>query len=279
MAQTEPSVRRIILGNRLRELRTSCGLDVEQVADMMGLSRAVAYRHEKGQSPVTPDEVMKYMHIYGFEGTVVADHIMDMVREESGSWKFPKKIVTWSQGEMAELESMASRLYHFEPMIINGLIQCDDYVNETNRHGSGFQKNLNKEFPSLRKKRQEILYRADRPQMTFITTEAAINFVVGSQKLMRKQLRHMLDLINDHGIDIRIIPFGAGFVPGVSRPSCLVEIGKEKPVVVAYLEIILYGQLIDDPEAVSLMRNKFDGLLNAALSPKETANMLEGYYE
>lgn len=275
-----PSVRRVILGNRLRELREARGMSVEEVAQLMGQSRPKSYRHETGATPVSVEEVRKYLAIYDVENTMVASHILQMaVHDDSAPWRhIPKKIVTWSQGEVAELESMASRFLHFEPMIINGLIQCGDYVEAINNAGNGFCNDTSKEFPSIRKSRQEILYRENRPEMVFITTEASIRFSPGGDHLMQKQTKHMVNLIRDHGIDIRIIPFGAGLVPGTSRPAFLAEIGKQDPVVVAYVEIVLYGQLIDDTEAVSLVRNKFDSLLDAALSPQETAHLLENYH-
>lgn len=280
MAQIEPSVRRVILGNRLREIREARGLGVEQVADMMGLSRAVAYRHEKGQSPVTLTEVKKYLKLYDVENTSVASHIIHMaVYEESGSWKqAPKKVITWSQGEIAELESMASKFLHFEPMIINGLIQGEEFIQALHEAGNGFRRNPDHDSTGLRIKRQSILFRKDRPQMTFITTESALQYHVGSVAVMKNQAMHMVNLISEHGIDIRIIPFSERFVPGFTRSAFLMEIGKENPVVVAYLEMILYGQLIDDEEKVSMIQNKFEGLMEAALTPSETKQLLENYY-
>lgn len=280
-----PPVRRKIIGNRLRELREASGMSVEEVAGLMGVSRAAAYRQETGHTSVSVADAEKYFRIYGVEDTPIAEHITTLViGDKNGRWKkIPKGIRgTDSQVEVAELETIADRIFYYEPMIISGLLQSDEYIDAlfSPRYvGSEWGEEEVRNGSTLRKKRKEILHREDRPRMTFILTEASLQYEVGSRSVMKAQAKHMIELIRNHRLDVRIVPFSAGFSVGMSKPSILVEIGHKNPVRVAYYDLISYGQLVEDDATISLTVEKFSALTEISLSPEKTAQLLENYYE
>lgn len=279
-----PSVRRKIIGNRLRELREASGMSVEEVAKLMGVSRAAAYRQETGYTSVSVADAEKYIRVYGAEGAPIAEHIVSLViGDKNNRKKAPKEIKNYgSQVEIAELEVMADRFLHYEPLVISGLLQCDEYVDElfSPPYMDGDEDpDMIKRGIILRKERQEILYRENRPEMTFIMTEGALKYQVGGINVMRKQAVHMINLIRNYHIDIRILPFSSGYIVGMTKPSLLVEIGKENPVRVAYYNVIRYGHLVDDDATIVMTRDKFNVLLAASTSSEETADLLGSYYE
>lgn len=280
-----PPVRRKIIGNRLRELREACGKSVGEVAKLMGVSRAAAYRQETGHTAVSLADAEKYFRIYGVEGTLIAEHIASLVigdRDGRGK-KTPRNIKnSGSQIEVAELEDIADRFFHYAPMLIAGPLQCDEYIDvlfSPKYVGPVGSPGEIEQGYALRKTRRNILHREHRPQMTFILTEAALKYQIGSPDVMRSQARHMISLIRNNHIDVRIIPFSSGFITGMSRTVFLVEIGKDNPVRVAYYDLMSYGQLVEDDAIISLVREQFGRLLEVALPPEKTADLLESYYE
>lgn len=277
-----PPVRRKIIGNRLRELREASGMSVEKVAGLMGVSRAAAYRQEAGHTSVSVADAEKYFRIYGVEDTPIAEHITTLVIGDKTSdlKKVPKEVKNYGpQAEVAELEEMATRIFHYEPMMIGGLLQCAEYMDASLLPLKSKNDEVINLTISLRRKRQEILYRRNRPEMTFIMTEAALQYQVGSHEVMRSQTRHLIKLIREHRVDVRLLAFSSGFLPGMSQPSLLVEIGTQNPVSVAYYDAVHYGKLADAEAMVSLTREKFNTLKGHAEDPEKTAQILENYYE
>lgn len=286
MTTTEtPPVRRKIIGNRLRELREASGMSVEEVAKLMGVSRAAAYRQETGHTSVSVADAEKYMRTYGVEDTPIAEHIINLVvGDKNGRQKkIPKNIRDMgSQIEVAELEDIADRFLHYEPSMISGLIQSPEYISAlfSPRYvgATWSTEDINRGI-TLRRARQEILYRDERPEMVFILSESALRYHVGDIGVMRSQAAHMVNLIRNHRIDVRIIPFTSGYVVGMSKPTILAEIGRKNPVRVAYYDMIRYGQLVEDDATISLTMEKFRMLMEVSLSPEKTADLLENYYE
>lgn len=284
-ATDTPPVRRKIIGNRLRGLREARGLSVDEVAVIMGVSRAAAYRQETGHTSVSLADVEKYFRIYEVQNTPIADHIAHLViGDKMRGWrKTPKSLRTYgSQPEVAELEDIADSIIQYDPGMILGILQCSEYIDALYASVVPQGEQLPEEaerWISLRRERQELLYRDDRPRMTYLMTESALKYQVGSTFVMMKQAKHLIYLIREHRIDIRIIPFTSGFVVGMTKPSILVEIGKENPVKVAYYDLSRYGQLVEDEDTISMTEQKLNLLMRAALSPTKTAELLENYYE
>lgn len=277
-----PPVRRKIIGNRLREMREANNLSVEQVAGLMGVSRATAYRQETGHTSVSLADAEKYVRIYRVEDTTIADHIINLVVGDKASdlKDIPRKLKNYGpQAEVAELEEMADLILQYEPMMVSGLLQCPEYMESFLLPLKSQKDEMIDLTISLRRKRQKILYQSNRPTMTFVMTEAALQYQVGSLDVMRSQTHHLIRLIREHQVDVRLLRFSSGFTSGMSQPSLLVEMGAQNPVSVAYYDVVHYGILVDDEATVSLTRKKFDLLMNRAEAPEKTAQLLERYYE
>ncbi|MBQ6358857.1 MAG: helix-turn-helix domain-containing protein, partial [Clostridia bacterium] len=278
-----PPVRRKIIGNRLRELREASGMSVEEVAGLMGVSRAAAYRQETGYTSVSVADAEKYFRIYGVEDTPIAEHIMTLViGDKNGRWKkIPKSLKdSGSQIEMAELEDVADLIFGYEPLIIPGLLQSSEYIQALLQAPHGVER-FSGDIDAtarLRERRQEILHRKDRPSMTFILTEAALRYRGGPSQTMKDQACHLINLIRVHGVEVRLLPFSTGFIAGMSRPTMIVEIGKSNPVRVAYYDLLNYGQLVEDESTIVRVMGKFRRVSEVSHSSEKTAQILENYY-
>lgn len=277
-----PSVRRKIIGNRLRELREASGMSVGAVASLLGVSRAAAYRQETGHTSVSVADAEKYIRVYNVEGTPIAEHIMNLVvGDKTRGWKKTPRSIrgTGSQIEVAELEDIADKIFQYDPGMILGPVQCPEYIDALFADRPPEDTEMMERGIATRRERQKILYRPDRPEMTFIVTESSLKYQVGDLGVMKAQAAHLINLIRNHHVDVRIVPFSSGYIVGMTKPSILVEIGKENPVRVAYYDLNRYGQLVEDDDTIRDTEEKFASLMKASLSPKETANLLENYYE
>ena len=84
--------------------------------------------------------------------------------------------------------------------------------------------------------RQELLERADPPEMFFILDEAAVQRPIGGEGVMRHQRARLLELAARPRITIQVVPFEVGAHAGMRGPFIYLEFpGADDPDVL-YLE-------------------------------------------
>src|SRR3954471_6829049 len=81
MAGTNVTLRRRQLANRLREMRHSTGMTVEQVAERLLCSPAKISRIETGQRGVSQRDVRDLCAIYGVADSETISRLMEWSRE------------------------------------------------------------------------------------------------------------------------------------------------------------------------------------------------------
>lgn len=270
-----PSVRNRIMGSRLREAREAAGVTIEQVTQALSISRAAAYRQETGHTGISRADAEAYARLYGQDSPRM-HHIIRMASTPrrqtwTGAWH---ETSGGPQSEIAELESIASALSYYDPMMVPGLLQTDAYTaalfepERERLEGIGVDVD---QMVESRSQRKQIIAVEDGPACTFILTQASLAFPVGGQDVMDAQTRYLIDLINE-GKDIHIVPFGTSYVSGMSRQIMTATIEGET---VVYREGAPTGELIDDQLLVSRTVQRLELMSQSALTGQEAVNLLE----
>ncbi|WP_051301503.1 Scr1 family TA system antitoxin-like transcriptional regulator [Actinomadura rifamycini] len=159
--------------------------------------------------------------------------------------------------QLKTFEQRARMIRIFEPMLITGLLQTEDYARAL-LHGGG----VADPEPSVaeRMERREVL---DRAFVLLILSEVALRWPVGSPEIMRAQLAHLLEMADRPNITVHVIPqsFETGAFPGLDGGLKLVtgnDFGE-----VAYTESLGGGRLISSPVDVAEY-----GIIYARISAK-----------
>jgi hypothetical protein len=108
-------------------------------------------------------------------------------------------------------ESSATQIRNFEPVVVPGLLQTEEYAREIIEAYLGRSNKEAAQLVDLRMDRQERLLDDAGPRMYFVLDEAVINRVVGTSDLMIDQLNHLKILDKRPNIEILISPFREGF--------------------------------------------------------------------
>ena len=120
-----------------------------------------------------------------------------------------------------------------------------------------------------------LLAQPDRPDLWAILDEAAVRRVVGGQAIMRAQLLHLANS-SEHGqTTIQVVPYGAGPHPGLAGPFIVVGFAEPTEPEVVYMETVGGNLYVDKSEEVRLFSTVFDQLRAVALSPSQSAAMLQ----
>jgi transcriptional regulator with XRE-family HTH domain len=196
------------LAAELRELRAAAGLGGIEAGRRAGISQSKISKIENQVLRPSPDDVRALCRVYG----VPAERLENLVRlaESLPSETVEPRRVTLSRGahnmqqRIRRLEASASLLRSFQPCMIIGLLQTDEYarlVFGVSSSGPDLDKAV-----AARLARQATL-RDQVPQAVLLMTEGALRWQAGSPQLMTRQLDAIANAAELPNLQVGIIPY------------------------------------------------------------------------
>ncbi|MFD0169972.1 helix-turn-helix domain-containing protein [Streptomyces decoyicus] len=178
----------------------------------------------------------------------------------------------------AELERLATKICDFESMIVPGLLQTAGYARAlTLANNPLATEEYIEDKVRARLDRAVILKDTTRPMYWAVLHEAVLRVPVGGPDVMAEQLEHITRLTRERKILMQILPFAAGAYPLMGRMLTLMEFDDAPPT--AYTEGVYSGNLLDDPAIVMRVREGYDLVRAAALSPEASLALIESAAE
>jgi transcriptional regulator with XRE-family HTH domain len=274
---TSPVVQRRRLRAELRRARLDAGLTQEQVAGAMDWSLSKLIRIENGTVGISTNDLKAILAHYKISDEARTAELLALSRgaRERSWWNsyrdIPPRLV-----QLIEYESASFIIRNFQPMLIPGLLQTEEYAATTLRilRPQDAAEDVNATV-ELRMKRQQLLQQPETPLMFFIMDEGAVRRLVGGEEAMRRQIRRLLDESEKPTITIEIVPFSAGAHPGMQGPFMLFEFPDAEDDDALYLEGPSESRWNrDDPEEISNYRDRFEVLRELSLGPQGSIDLL-----
>ncbi len=178
--------------------------------------------------------------------------------------------------QLIEYESASFIIRNFQPMLIPGLLQTEEYA-------AAIIPNLSPKATAnevhtgveMRMKRQQLLQQSEMPLMFFIMDEAAVRRLVGGREAMRRQIQRLLDESDKPRVTIEVVPYSAGAHPGMQGPFMLFEFPDAADDDALYVEGPGESRWNrDDPEEISSFRERFEVLRELSLGPQGSIDFL-----
>jgi transcriptional regulator with XRE-family HTH domain len=272
-----PVVQRRRLRTELRRARLDAEQTQEQVATAMDWSLSKLIRIENGTVGISTNDLKAILAHYEITDDKRTAEMLGLARgaRERSWWSgyrdAPPRLI-----QLIEYESAAFIIRNFQPMLVPGLLQTEEYATTMIR-------NLVPQAPAedvklrveIRMKRQQLLQQKEMPLMFFIMDEAAVRRVVGGGEAMRRQLQRLLDESEKPTVTIEIVPFSAGAHPGMTGPFMLFEFPDAADDDALYLEGPDDARLNrDDAEEISRFRERFEVLRDLSLGPDGSRDLL-----
>lgn len=200
----------------------------QQVADELDWSQSKVIRIEQGTVPVAPSDVMVMLTVYGEPDKERIDELVTLAREARSADTWEEFGVDMSPAfhDLVAMEGVARDIWKYEPSVITGYFQTDDYARAlltTLGHDSGEVEKRAR----LRAARQQILYLANGPEIYVIMSEVVALRPVGSNEIMRQQLRHLVDLDRRPDINMHLLPLSAGTHANLDQPFTVLQFDEE----------------------------------------------------
>jgi transcriptional regulator with XRE-family HTH domain len=271
-----PSIRRKRLIIELRRLREQVGLTCEEVGAQLECSGTRISRIETGKIGAKPGDVRELLEVYGVTGPD-ADALVQLAREarRKGWWHtYGNVLPDWFEAYVG-LESEAIGFRSFQPMVIHGLLQTQDYARAVLRAAptAGPPEEIDR-LVALRMERQSVLGREAPPELWIVLGEGSLRTRVGGDAVMRTQLRHLTELAERPNITLQVLPFTtAAHVQPIS-PFTLLEFVDAADPAVVYLEHLTGCLFVEDEPEVHRYRVVFDHLRAEALGTGQSIGLI-----
>jgi transcriptional regulator with XRE-family HTH domain len=265
-----PVVQRRRLRGELRRIRQEANETQDQVAAVMDWSLSKLIRIENGSVGISTNDLKMLLNHYGITDDNRVDELVALAKaaKERSWWSVYGDIAPPRLIQFIEYESAAIVRRSFEPLLIPGLLQTEEYAREVIRQFNGRPpKDRLDALVAFRMKRQELLKRTvPPPWFFFILNEGVVRRVVGGNDIMQGQIRHLIELASQKNVTIEIVPFTAGVHRGMHGPFVVLEFPEAEDDDVLYLESPR-GDLInrDDPEEILAYREIFEDLRGMSL--------------
>lgn len=263
----------------IRALRQRAELTQEQVAQEMDWSLSKVIRIEAGSVGISTNDLKALLRLYKIADQARVSELVALARlaRERSWWDEYKDILATQYIQFIAFEAAASSYRGFQPTLIPGLLQTEEYARITlTELGNGAGGERIDRLVKVRMKRQEVLDRADHPALHFIIDEAVIRRMVGGKDLMRRQISHIADVTDKRNVTVQVLPFDVGVHPGMQGPFVIFEFADAADDDVLYLEGPRGDMIIRDvPEDVAFYSERFEKLRHLSLNPAESVHMLK----
>ncbi len=242
-----------VFGAELRYYRTQAGLSQKDLAALVHVSHDVISKIETGDRPPAED----------FPPRLDAIPELDTRGELTRLWGHLRmgqkhRAYGWFQ-RWVDIEAEAAVLRSYEPLIVPGLLQTEDYAQVILSMKPGGDKDDLDAQVAARIARQAVLERA---KLWSVLDEGVLHRNIGGGKVMRTQLYRLADLAEHPKVTIQVIP-GADAHAGLLGGFVIADLDGKPPTV--YLETAAEGQITDSPSAAADVALRFDTLRAEAL--------------
>lgn len=272
----DPTVQRRRLRTELRKARDAAGLKQAEVAIAMDWSPSKLIRIEGGQVSISTNDLRALLAYYGVKEQGRVNAMLELAKASRGPSFYDQydEILKAGFKDYLAYESSASIIRQYDPMLVSGLLQTEEYARAILRYTFGIVGDHADKVWSVRQHRQELHDRDNPPDMLFIVDESSIRRQVGSIKVMRHQLERLREYSAEDHITLRVLPFAAGAHPGMAGNFILLEFEDVNLRDMVHLESIDSITIRDDIDLIALYLERFARLEALALSPEDSDDFL-----
>ncbi|MFI7594007.1 helix-turn-helix domain-containing protein [Micromonospora sp. NPDC049359] len=173
-----------------------------------------------------------------------------------------------------DAEREATQLRYYEPNLIPGLFQTEAYARAVLRLDPRLTDEDVERKVKARMDRQAILDRTPPPQIVVVVDESAIRRVrAGDEKMMGEQMLHLIGCAVRPNVSVHVVPADVGLHAGLSGPLSLARMPDGSWV--GHLESQLGGDVVDKPNDLDTLFERWEGVRTEALSRRQSLDLMK----
>ncbi|GAA4204729.1 helix-turn-helix transcriptional regulator [Streptosporangium oxazolinicum] len=257
---------RIQFGTELRKFRLLAGFTQQKLCIPLHVSVSHLSMIENGHRAPTVELARGADHLLNTGSALTA--LLD--RLNRAATQLPLWFRPW-----LEFEREAEALRMWEPLMVPGLLQTEDYARAILSREPGVDDEQIEESVTARMDRQNILKRSMPPMLWIVLDEGVLHRPIASPEVMRGQFEHLLEAGENLRVSLQILPYKAHSVVGLLGGFVVAEMSRSAAPV-AYIDSqSTEDRVTDRPEEVKGLAFRHDVIRADALSRHDSLGMIK----
>jgi transcriptional regulator with XRE-family HTH domain len=240
-------VSRIVLGTQLRRLREAAGITREEAGHAIRASHAKISRLELGRVGFKERDVVDLLTLYGVTGEGERATVLELMRQANTKvwWQQHSDLLpNWFETYL-RLEQVAKVVRTYQLQFVPGLLQSEEYARAVIGHGHSRSAAELDRRVELRLERQKMLHLPEAPHLWAVIDEAALTRPFGPTRVMRDQLKHLLEVSAAPNIHVQVLPFRSGAHAAAGGSFSILRFAEPDLPDVVYLEQLTSAVYLD----------------------------------
>jgi hypothetical protein len=271
--EAAPSAPRMLLGNALRQRRDALAMTQGEVARRLGWSSSKVSRLESGQHHFKEWDLLKFFAVYQIDDPQGQERLRELavVANEPTWWRQWSTVAQQYLQAVVSFEAMAQRIRSYDPVVLHGLLQTEEYARALIARGRGSHA-AHDALVKLRMERQAKFGAATGKRLVCVINEAALRTLVGTPDIMRRQVEHLIGLMSNPRYHLRLHEQTYN-MPVELGTTTIFDFAGRVPKI-AIVECFDGALIIQDEDRVDRREMAFDELSHRSLGPVRTRRKL-----
>jgi transcriptional regulator with XRE-family HTH domain len=261
-------------------MREDLGLRREDVASALGFSPEKLWRVEKGRTSLpNPTDLKNLLTHYGVDDSEVIERLSVIHREslQEGWWVPYSAHLPKGMREYVGLETDALSIAAWQPSLVFGLLQTEDYARELLLSAKPVDETTTEFIDAhveVRMARKSLITKEAPRPLWVIMGEDAIRSTIGGRTVMAEQYDELKRLASLDTVTLQILP-AASTGYRASQNFALLEMDEPLGKIVQADQPGGQASITDKKPDVGKYSRRFDALRAAALAPNETPSFID----
>lgn len=253
----------LVFGRQMKRFRVRAGMERAHLGSLTGYSASTIASFEQARRIPSAKFIAKVDEVLGAGGV-----LLELV-EEVEKAQYPPFF-----RDAAKLEKEAVEWHVYDTLVVNGLLQTEDYARAVfTMRRPLLDEEVVEQRVAARMARQAIFSRKPTPIISFVMEESILHRPLGGRAVMRGQLEQLLLIGQRRNVEIQIMPSGREEHAALAGPFTL--IGTKEGRRIAYAEVHTYSRLFTDHQTVRELEEQYSLLRAQALTPRESLDLVE----
>ena len=272
-----PTVRRLQVGARLRQLREAKGITRADAGYAIRGSDSKISRMELGRVSFKERDVVDLLKLYGMDDPVEQERLLVLTKEANtpGWWNSYNDVLeSWFQNYL-DLEQAAELIRTYEVQFIPGLLQTDAYARAViTLGGSLMEEQEIDRRAALRMARQQVFDRPNPPRLWAVVDEAVLRRPIGGPAVLREQIMALIEACERPWVRLQVMPFATGGHSAMGGAFSILRFPHQDVPDVVYIEHLTSGLYLDKREDIDSYTVAMLRLFVEAEPPDRTPDIL-----
>lgn len=272
------TAQRALIGDMVRQYREKAGLDLGDVAAILGCDRSKVSRIESGDRGFRADELRKLFTELGVD--VDTRNLLAAIsgwREIPGWWKGLLSVLPGPYLDFVIPETFASRCLVYAPAQIPEPLCVRPYAEALVAANVNIPRLDEQAVVEATQTRRRIIVHERQTKLSVIIGEAALRQQIGGPDVLREQLRYLAELTGSSHpwVTVRVLPFNADAPPaGAMGGFSLLQFGSVPNVSIAHVPDPNGGHCVHDPQLTASYARVFPLMSAYTLGHSQSARKI-----